>query len=262
MKNLRETFRDMKPDEMREASREAEIDSMTKNDAPIEYLTPAEFFRRMRVKRTTLQKFGFKKASTSWTYSAPIASGALVCTVTVNASGAVKETTTDAATGDEYVQHRVAGASGKFVGSVRCEIMALMKRIADSCFERDVFKTDLARGIIAFAGSKWDEKPEFLWKNFPDYAVLRRRDTNKWYALVARLSADMVGGSRKDIIEAVNLRRTDSMDGPRFLPAYHMNKKTWTTIVLDGSVGKDELLGLLSESRNSAGDGKTQTSKH
>ena len=248
MKNLRETFRDMKPDEMREA----EIDSMTKNDAPIEYLTPAEFFRRMRVKRTTLQKFGFKKAPTSWTYSAPIAGGALVCTVTVDASGAVKETTTDAATGDEYVQHRVAGASGKFFGRVRCEIMALMKRIADSCFERDVFKTDLARGIIAFAESELGEKPEFLWKNFPDYAVLRRRDTNKWYALVARLSADKVGGNRKDIVEAVNLRRTDSMDGPRFMPAYHMNKKTWTTIVLDGTVGAEELQKLLKESRKLA----------
>ena len=252
MKSLRDTFRDMTPDEMREASREAEIDSMTKNDAPIEYLTPDEFFRRMRVKRATLQKFGFKKKSGCWTYSAPIANGALVCTVTVDASGAVKETTTDAATGDEYVQHRVAGASGKFVGRVRCEIMALMKRIADSCFERDVFKTDLARGIIAFAGSEWGEEPEFLWKNFPDYAVLRRKDTNKWYALGARLTADKVGGNRKDIVEAVNLRRTDSMDGPRFLPAYHMNKKTWTAIVLDGTVCAEELQKLLTDSRKLA----------
>ena len=252
MKNFRETFRDMKPDEMREASREAEITSMTKNNAPIEYVKPAEFFHRMRVKRATLQKFGFKTASTSWTYSAPIAGGALVCTVTVDASGAVKETTTDATTGDEYVQHRVAGASGKFVGGVRCEIMALMKRIADSCFERDVFKTDLARGIIAFAESEWGEKPEFLWRNFPDYAVLRRRDTNKWYALVARLTADNVGGKRDDLVEAVNLRRTDSMDGPRFLPAYHMNKKTWTTIVLDETVGAEELQKLLTDSRKLA----------
>ena len=235
---------------------------MTKKDAPIEYLTPAEFFRRMRVIRSTLEKFGFKEESGLWTYSAPIAGGALVCTVTVDASGAVKETTTDAATGDEYVQHHVVGASGKFVGGVRCEIMALMKRIADSCFERDVFKTDLARSIIAYAESEWEEMPEFLWKNFPDYAVMRRKDTDKWYALLARLTADKVGGSKKDIIEVVNMRRTEGMDGPRFLPAYHMNKKTWTTIVLDGSVGKDELLGLLSESRNSAGDGKTQTSKH
>jgi predicted DNA-binding protein (MmcQ/YjbR family) len=252
VKNLRDTFRDMTPDEMREASREAEIDSMTKNDAPIEYLTPAEFFRRMRVIRSTLEKFGFKKESGVWTYSAPIASGALICTLTVNASGAVKETTTDAATGDEYVQHHVVGASGKFVGSVRCEIMALMKRVADSCFERDVFKTDLARGIIAFAESEWGEKPEFLWKNFPDYAVLRRKDTDKLYALVARLTADKVGGSKKDIIEVVNLRRTEGMDGSRFLPAYHMNKKTWTTVILDGTIDANKLLRFLTVSRENA----------
>ena len=117
-----------------------------------------------------------------------------------------------------------------------------------------MFKTALARGILSFAETEWGETPEFLWKNFPDYAVMRRKDTDKWYALLARLTADKVGGSKKDIIEVVNMRRTEGMDGPRFLPAYHMNKKTWTTIVLDGSVGKDELLGLLSESRNSAGE--------
>ena len=61
-----------------------------------------------------------------------------------------------------------------------------------------------------------------------------------------------VGGNRKDIVEAVNLRRTASMDGPRFLPAYHMNKKTWTTIVLDGMVGAEELQKLLTDSRKLA----------
>ena len=221
-------------------------------DIQSEYEPPTEFFRRMRVIRSTLQKFGFKKESGVWTYSAPIANGALVCTVALDSRGSVKETTKDATTGDEYVQHRVAGASGKFVGRVRCEIMALMKRIADSCFERDVFKTDLARGILSFAETEWGETPEFLWKNFPDYAVLRRKDTDKWYALVARLTADKVGGNRKDIVEAVNLRRTDSMDGPRFLPAYHMNKKTWTTTVLDETISVEELKRFLTASRDKA----------
>ena len=227
---------------------------MPKLNTQTEYVTPAEFFRRMRVKRATLQKFGFKKESGGWTYSAPIANGALVCTITVDTGGVVTENTVDATTNEEYVQHRIAAASGKFVGGVRRDVMALMRRIADACFERDVFKSALARGILSFAEAEWGETPEFLWKNFPDYAVLRRKDTDKWYALVARLTADKVGGSKKDIIEVVNLRRTDGMNGPRFLPAYHMNKKTWTTIGLDGSVGKDELLGLLSESRNSAGE--------
>ena len=221
-------------------------------DKTIDYAPPGEFFRRLRVKRRTLQKFGFRKSPAGWTYSEPVANGALTCSITVDANGAVTENTVDAASNEEYVQHRIAAASGKFVGGVRCEIMALMKRIADSCFERDVFKTDLARSIIAYAESEWEEMPEFLWKNFPDYAVLRRKDTDKWYALVARLTADKVGGSTADVIEAVNMRRTDGMDGPRFLPAYHMNKKTWTTIVLDGAVGAAELQKLLSESRKLA----------
>ena len=225
---------------------------MPKLNTQTEYVTPAEFFRRMRVKRATLQKFGFKKESGGWTYSAPIANGALVCTVTVNAGGAVEEMTTDAATGDEYVQHRIAAASGKFVGGVRRDIMALMRRIAAACFERDVFKTAAARDLLSFAEMEWNEKPEFLWKNFPDYAVLRREGTEKWYALIARLTADKVGGNRTDVIEIVNMRRTEGMDGPRFLPAYHMNKKTWTTIVLDGAVGAAELQKLLSESRKLA----------
>ena len=217
-----------------------------------EYIPPDCFFKRLKVDVRRLAPFGFARKGACWEYSENVAGGALVCHIAIDSRGGVSECVTDIATGDEYVQHRVAGASGKFVGSVRCEIMALMKRIADSCFERDVFKTDLARGIIAFAESEWGERPEFLWKNFPDYAVLRRKDTDKWYALVARLPADKVGGSRKDIVEAVNLRRTDSMDGPRFLPAYHMNKKTWTTIVLDGTVGAEELQKLLKESRKLA----------
>ena len=32
---------------------------------------------------------------------------------------------------------------------------------------------------------------------------------------------------------------------PNFLPAYHMNKEHWLTIVLDNGVATDELLKLL-----------------
>ena len=225
---------------------------MPKLNTQTEYVTPAEFFRRMRVKRATLQKFGFKKESGVWTYSASVANGALVCTIAVDAGGMVTENTVDATTNEEYVQHHIAAASGKFVGGVRRDIMALMRRIADACFERDVFKTALARGILSFAETEWGETPEFLWKNFPDYAVMRRKDTDKWYALLARLTADKVGGSKKDIIEVVNMRRTEGMDGPRFLPAYHMNKKTWTTVILDGTIDANKLLQFLTVSRENA----------
>lgn len=218
----------------------------------MEYSPPEEFFKRMRLRRNALRPFGFVKNAKAWAYSERIADGALVCTISIVGSGKVSEKVKDPATGDEYVQHRVSVASGKFVGRVRQDVMSLMAKIAESCFERDIFKTDLARQIIEFARTEWSEEPEFLWDKFPDYAVLRRRDTAKWYALVARLAADKVGGDANELVEIVNLRRTDGMAGERFRPAYHMNKKTWTTIVLDGTTVSNELLSLVTASREIA----------
>lgn len=37
-------------------------------------------------------------------------------------------------------------------------------------------------------------------------------------------------------------------DGERFFPGYHMNKKHWFTVLLDGSVPDDEICRLLDES--------------
>ena len=220
--------------------------------ATTDYASPAEFFRRMRLRSETLQPFGFVKKSTGWEYSLPIAGGALVCTISIGTDNTITEKIVDEATGDEYVQHRIAEACGKFVGRVRQEVMSLMERISVACFEREVFKTELARGIIETARTEWSEEPEFLWDKFPDYAVFRRRDTDKWYALVARLPADKVGGKAHELVEIVNLRRTEGMERDQFLPAYHMNKKTWTTIVLDGAIPLPGIITFLVASRNVA----------
>ena len=217
-----------------------------------DYIPPSEAFKRLKVDVSRLGDFGFVKKVDRWEYSEGVAGGSLVCRFAIDKRGEVSESVSDAATGDEYVQHRITGASGKFVGKVRQDVMDLMGRIAKECFSRDVFKTAPARGILSFAEKRWGERPEFLWRQFPDYAVLRRKDTGKWYALVARLAADKIGNGRNDTIEIANLRRTEGMDGPRFLPAYHMNKKTWATIVLDGTIESGKLLRLVTASRDAA----------
>ena len=217
-----------------------------------DYISPSEFFKRLKPDPAGLARFGFARNGSAWELSGPVAGGALVCRLSIGKGGKVVESVTDIATGDEYVQHRIAGTSGKFVGRVRQDVMNLMARVANECFSREVFKTGLARELIAFADAEWNEKPEFLWKQFPDYAVLRRKDTDKWYALIARLTADKIGGKKKDTVEIVNLRRSEGMDSPRFLPAYHMNKKTWTTTVLDETNSAEELKQFLATSREKA----------
>lgn len=217
-----------------------------------EYIPPCDFFKRLKVDARRLAPFGFARNGSVREYLEDVADGSLVCRITIDQSGNVRESVVDAATGDEYVQHRIAGASGKFVGKVRQEVMDLMARVARECFFKDVFKTAIAKDILRFAESQWGERPEFLWKRFPDYAVLRRKGTGKWYALIARLTADKIGGDKNTTIEIVNLRRTDGIEGVRFLPAYHMNKKSWATIALDEAIAEDGLMPLLAASREKA----------
>ena len=35
------------------------------------------------------------------------------------------------------------------------------------------------------------------------------------------------------------------LDGQRYLPAYHMNKEHWITVLLDGSIPEEELFPLI-----------------
>ena len=115
-----------------------------------------------------------------------------------------------------------------------------------------MFKSDFARRIIEFARKNWGDELEFLWKQFPDYAVLRRKDTQKWYAVLMRLPRRKLGLDSDETVEIIDLRRTSETDDPRFLPGYHMNKKSWMTIVLDGTVSFDEITGILSSSYDCA----------
>ena len=97
-------------------------------------------------------------------------------------------------------------------------------------------------GIASGAG--YISPPEFFKRLKPDADGLERfgfaKNGSAWEysakvaegALVARLTADKVGGDKKDTVEIVNLRRTEGMDASRFLPAYHMNKNTWAAAVV------------------------------
>lgn len=209
-------------------------------------------FQRMRVRREALAPFGFQRNGAAWEFAAPIMDGAFACVVTIDPKGAVSERVIDRATGDEYVLYRVASANGAFVGRMRQEVEALLARIAAACFARDVFKTALARRLVALARENWGDELEFLWKQFPDYAVLRHAASRKWYAVIMRLSRRKLGFASDATVEAINLRRSGDAGDPRFLPGYHMNKKTWMTIVLDGATPFAELADLLAASHAAA----------
>ena len=105
--------------------------------------------------------------------------------------------------------------------------------------------------------SQWDEELEFPWEDSPEYAVLHRTDTGKWYAVMMQLPKQKFGLAADSISEFILLRipngkRDATLADRRFLPAFHMNKRTWFAIQLDGGVETAEILRLTECSRDLA----------
>ena len=215
-------------------------------------------FSLLRVRTSVLAEFGFRrKGKSGWEYVAPIDGTSLECRVSISAKGVLSEKVVDLASGDDYALYRVANATGSFVGQVRETVTSLLKQIAVSCFERDVFTLPQSRDLLEDVRSRWNEGLEFLWEDSPEYAVLRRTDTGKWYAVMMRLPGRKFGLPDDAVSEFILLRiPADTRDAiladSRFLPAYHMNKRTWFAIRLDGGVDFTEILRLVECSRKQA----------
>lgn len=89
--------------------------------------------------------------------------------------------------------------------------------------------------IFKWVKEQYGTEPDYPWQD--TNAVLRHRRNNKWYGLIMSVGRDKLGLSGKEEIEILNLKCDPEMIGflrtrPGFLPAYHMNKDKWISILL------------------------------
>lgn len=210
-------------------------------------------FRLKKPDYERLQSFGFSKADGFYHYHTEIANGQFLLTVSIADGGRVETKVIDRDGGDEYLLYRAPTASGALVGLIRAEIEATLERIAGDCFEPDVFKSDCAKELIAHVRRTYGDEPEFLWQKLPTNAVFRRKDTGKWYAALLTVSKRKLGIDSDETAEIIDLRiRPEELSllplGEKYFPGYHMNKRSWYTLLLDGSVPQNELYRRLDES--------------
>ena len=107
--------------------------------------------------------------------------------------------------------------------------------------------------ILFYAKAQYNTEPEYLWKHYPDYFILRHRRNRKWYAVVMavpREKLELVGKGDVWIIDVKATRdNIESIgDSAGFLPGYHMNKRYWMSILLDGTVPLKIVKKFLDES--------------
>lgn len=199
-----------------------------------------------------LSGFGFQEISGGYFYRTEISDGQFKMRVSV-IGDEISTEVTDGETGEEYSLFLVEDAVGSFVGAVRAEYERVLSEIAGKCFLKCVFKYEYTQAVIEYVRKKYGGELEFLWEKFDDNAVWRRRDNRKWYGAVLTVARDKFGFPSKEKVEVLDLRTDperidETVDGKRIFYGYHMNKRHWITIILDGSVGLDEIYKLIDES--------------
>lgn len=106
--------------------------------------------------------------------------------------------------------------------------------------------------IEAHIRNKYNIAPDYPWDGH-DYAVYRHEDNRKWFALVMCVRKDRLypGDSDDVILPVINLKIPDPIlhnmliQEEGIIPSYHMNKRNWITVLLDGTVDQEEVYGLI-----------------
>lgn len=109
---------------------------------------------------------------------------------------------------------------------------------------------DLREYVFNYAYEKYGSKPEYLWVKYPGYAVLRHSDNSKWYAVVMNIEKSKLGIDGDGSIDILDVKcdrvLIGSLLGKKgYLPAYHMNKSNWITVLPDSSVSNDDIAYLI-----------------
>lgn len=210
-------------------------------------------FKNKKVNLSKLVPFGFEKAGTCYLYRQALSDSGFLLTVRITEQGEVSSEMIDPLSGEPYTLHLADNAVGRFVGAVKSQYEETLAEISAQCFDADAFQSKQANELINYVRNTYGDELEFLWEKFSGNAVWRRKDTKKWYAALLTVSKNKLGIESDACVEIIDLRilpeaLADLIDHEQYFPGYHMNKKHWYTMILDGSVPYEELCRRIDES--------------
>ena len=106
--------------------------------------------------------------------------------------------------------------------------------------------------LIQMISDAFGVSPDCPWESGTEALVFRHAGSRKWFALWMRVKNASLGLPGDGVSEVLNVKCDPILIGslarePGYLPAYHMNKGQWLTILLD-RVPQDDILALISMS--------------
>ena len=219
-----------------------------------------EVFQKKKVNMSSLEDFSFLKEGDGYCYRENFMDDKFHVEITVSKYGSVDSKVIDNEFGDEYYPVNVETEYGSYVAEVREGYREILEKVVSSCFSDEYFIYPQSNRLAALIEEKYGETPDFPFKKLPDYGVFRYNGNDKWYGLVMNIARGLLNKDKRrkfdnTIVEILNLKidpadeeRLTAIDG--IYPSYHMNRKNWISILLDGSVKDEEIMKLIDDSRN------------
>lgn len=206
-----------------------------------------DIFKRRTISFEKAEKFGFVRVNGEYVYERAIYDG-MIARITIDDSGVLSGEVYDEEFGEKYVNHRVESATGAFVVGVRNAYQALLEEIAVAISSEKRYVFDQANRIDRYIAEKYGVTPEFMWQKFPHFGVYRNRDTRKWFAIIMNIGRGKVLKGESGEVEVMNVKldeQAGSFLGNGVYPSYHMNHKSWVTILLDDTVDDARIAEMI-----------------
>lgn len=212
-----------------------------------------EFIKRT-INYKKLTNYGFKKQENEYSYKTKILKGDFEVHIVLSKDNQYSKII-DIENNTEYSLVDVEDAVGEFVGKVRQEYEKVIENVLNECTEKENFKSSQAKEIIQYIKQKNKDELEFLWEKFDNVAIWRNKQNEKWYGLLFAMQESKIKPGSEKTVEIIDLRYDKEnidkiIDNKSIFPGYHMNKKSWITIILDYSIDTEEIFELIDNSYN------------
>ena len=209
-----------------------------------------DFIKNKKINFKKLKEFGFELIDNSYYYHTSLLKNQFKMSVKINIDNSIFTEIIDTETNEPYVLHLLEIKRSGYSEKIYKAYSEILEKIKKVCFEDEIFKANYTKEIVAYVKNKYGDELEFLWEKSPKNAVVRRKSSNKWYAVILTIPKRKIGLESDEVIEVINLHNIPKeieklIDYKRYFPAYHMNKKHWCTICLDGTIELKEIYKLI-----------------
>ena len=208
-----------------------------------------DVFKKRKLDKDKLITYGFVKEKNTYKYSKLIMDNSFRVDITIDSKSKVIGKVYDLDGDYEYTNFRLENVKGDFVNRVKEEFLKVLEDIADNCFTKEYFIYQQSNEVSNLIKEKYNVLPEFLWEDSPNFGVFRNENSNKWFGLIMNIDKSKLNSKENGEVEVINVKLDDLLDtylkNDGIYPAYHMSKKSWVSIILDGTLSNEDVMSLI-----------------